>query len=130
MTKHIHSIDKHTSDPTTPYVEVEFGEQHLKLTFDYRALAFAEETLRKQGHKVNLLNALCDLNLTTVPVLFAAAAHHYQPEISLDYVLSKITAGNVVSAREAIVTAWYVSLPENQRPKLEPDVDPASGKAN
>lgn len=126
MTKNIQAIKNHSSDPITSFVEVEFGNQKLRLTFDYRALAFAEETLREQGHKVNLLNALCDLNLTTVPVLFTAAALHFHPEMSLDYVLSKITAGNVVSAREAIVAAWYISLPEDQRPKFEPDVDPAN----
>lgn len=130
MTKSIKTFKNPTSDPITSHVEVEFGDQKLRLTFDYAALAFAEEALREQGHKVNLLNALCDLNLTTVPVLFTAAALHYQPEITLDFVRSKITAGNVVSAREAIVAAWYVSLPEDQRPKFEPDVDPANVAKN
>jgi hypothetical protein len=115
-------------DPTSPPLTIQLGDQELKLTFDYAALAFAEEKLRQQGHNVNLLQALGDLNMNTLPILITAAALHYQPDTKLEDIRSKVTMGNLLAARDVVLIAWLAAMPESDRPKIEPDGDPANAE--
>lgn len=112
-------------DPTSPPVTIQLGDREYKLTFDLVTLTAAEQMMREQGHTVNLLNALGDINLSTLPVLLTAAALHYQPDTKLEDIRAKITMSNLISAKEVLIYTWLMSIPEADRPKLEPGDDPA-----
>lgn len=104
--------NKKKIDPTQPTTDVTLGDKTYTLCFNYRALAEAEAALRKQGHDVNLLAAMADLNFSTLPVIIAAGAHKHHPDVTLAEVEDHIHMGNVYEAAAAVQAAWLQSMPK------------------
>lgn len=97
-------------DPTIPDVSVEVDGSSYRLCFDFEALARAKAMLRKAGVEVNILRCLDfrEVDVDTLPLLFFAAAHRFQPELSYaeaQRAVSLRTAEGILSGIFAAYTA-------------------------
>jgi hypothetical protein len=100
------------ADPTLPSTPIEIGGKLFNLCFDFGALAEAEADFNRQGHRVNLLTALPELNLGNTRILFAASVHKYHPELSFDEAIALVHFRNVYQVVQTISQAWNEAMPE------------------
>jgi hypothetical protein len=101
-------------DPTLPKVELTLSGKKYYLCFTFEALALAESEFRKQGIKVNLIEALDLSSLDAsrvVPLLFAALITH-DPELTIEQAAKLVKLRNLPKIFEAIVQAYAASLAE------------------
>ena len=103
------------SDPTLPFTTLRIGDVDYKLCFDFNAIAEAEQKLiaaKLLKTTDSLLFMPWVLNLTSVPLLFAAALLRYQPDINLDEATAMVGWGNVIQVTNAVVKARDQFFPE------------------
>lgn len=104
-------------DPTLPKTPIIINDETYNLCFDFGALALAEAALNEQGHTVNLLAALPQLNLANTRIIFAAALHAFHPDIAFEQAVGMVNFGNVYLIAGAIADAWEASLPAPKQDK-------------
>lgn len=100
------------ADPTLPSTPIEINGVTYHLCFDFGALAEAEADFNRQGHRVNLLTALPELNLVNTRILFAASVHKYHPELRFEQAIALVTFRNVYAVVQKISEAWNEAMPE------------------
>jgi hypothetical protein len=90
-----------------PFYPVELDGKTYKLCFDMRELAKAEQELRREGHRVNMLLALNvgSLDLDAVETLFAATVRTYHPELKYDDAVALVTLRSVYQIATLILEA-------------------------
>lgn len=99
------------ADPTLPKTPIEIDGRTFNLCFDLGALAEAEMYFNQQGHDINLLRALPELNLSNTRIIFPCAAHKFQPSLGFIEGQSLITLKNVYAVATAIASAWQDGVP-------------------
>ncbi len=112
-------MKKTKPDPTQPDYELTLGDHTYSLCFDFGSLAEAESKFLRQGHNVNLLAALPELNLSSTRLLFAASLHKFHPEVKYEDAVAMVTLANVFSIAEAIANTWTKSLPQSPQVPVE-----------
>lgn len=110
------------ADPTLPRTPVALDGKEYMLCLDLNALAQAEADLSAAGHKVNILYALPELNLSSVRVLFLAGLRRFHPELSYSDVERLFSIQNVFAITEAVANAYRTSKPD-------PEPDPVVADA-
>jgi hypothetical protein len=116
MAKH-RKIANTVADQALAKTPIEIDGRTFNLCFDLGALAEAEMHFNQQGHDVNLLRALPQLNLSNVRIVFPCAAHKFQPSLGFKEGQSLITLQNVYSVAAAIAGAWKAAVPEAEAKK-------------
>lgn len=97
------------SDPTLPDVELILGGKTYHLSYDFNAIVKAE---KETG--VNLLTAVVgEINAQSLRGLLWASLLKDHPALTADEVGDFIQPTNIATIREAIVTAWFGSVPES-----------------
>ena len=115
-----HKVAGTPADPTLPKTPVTIDGKEYNLCFDLGALAVAEAALNAEGHNVNLLAALPQLNLANTRVIFAAALRTFHPNISFDDAVKMVSFANVYTIANAIAEAWQSALPGPETEKNAP----------
>ena len=105
------------ADPTLPKTPITIDGVEYNLCFDLGALAEAEAALNREGHSVNLLAALPNINLSNTRLIFACAIRKFHPLLAFDEAVALVTLGNVYAVATTIVEAWQAAMPE---PEPEP----------
>jgi hypothetical protein len=125
-TKKIHSVAGIPGkDPTLPKVPLELNGHTYFLTFDFNAIAVAEE---KTG--MNLLGSLDLQNLTVrqYRALLYSTMLKETPEITLEEVGNLVTLASIPAITLALIHAWTGSQPEVVKEKASakrPDEQPS-----
>jgi hypothetical protein len=102
-------------DATLPKIPVTIDGKTYDLCFDLGALAEAETEFRRQGHDVNLMDALPGFTLAQVRTLFPCALRKFHPDISFDDAQKMVTLPTLYVVAAAIGAAWQASLPESDK---------------
>lgn len=103
-------------DPTLPTKELTIAGKTYRMCLDLNTLAMAEEALQKQGHKVDLLLVLPQLNsLGAMRTLFATAIHRFHPEIPFEQAVSIPGLAELYEVRAAIAPLWEESMPTPEK---------------
>ncbi len=111
-------VAKATSDAGLGKTPITIDSKKYSLCFDFDAMAAAEIKLNMElsaagsEERVNLLIALAELNLSSVPVLFAAALKTFHPEIGFDAARALVRADNLYIVASTIQHAWGAAQPE------------------
>jgi hypothetical protein len=71
-------------DPTLETTEMTIRGKKFTLCFDFGALAEAERHFMIEGAQVDLMDALPQRSLWGSKIIFACAAHRFQPELSFE----------------------------------------------
>jgi hypothetical protein len=112
------------SDPTLAKTGIEIEGKTYNLCFDLGALAEAEAQFIREGHDVNLLRALPELNLSNVRIVFPCAIHKFHPDLSFKKAQALITLQNVYTVAAAVAGAWQSAVPEAPKEKVEAENPP------
>jgi hypothetical protein len=99
-------------DPTLPFTEIDILGTTYKMCFTFRAIAKANERLRKQGVVVNLLWALPSLTMEDIPVVLAAALGTFHPEMTFDEIVALLDWDTIFDVRDKIIEAWSAAYPK------------------
>jgi hypothetical protein len=95
-------------DPLLPDVELVLGGTTYHLSYDFNAICQAE---RVTG--VNLLSSVVgEISAASLRGLLWAALLKDRPLMTVEEVGGLIRPENIATIREAIVTAWFGSVPE------------------
>ena len=100
-------FDTSSIDPTLPQVTLTIGGKDRSLAFDYRAMCVVEKLTG-----VNLLQDSVEANFTLLGAMLFAALLHDDPELTLDEVGSWIHFKNAPVVYQALMSAWWGSLPK------------------
>lgn len=93
-------------DPTLPQVELVIGKTTYHLAYDFNAVVLAEKATG-----VNLLESVVgDISAVSLRGLFWAALLREHPEVTIEQAGSLIMPHNMMTIRQAIVTAWFGSI--------------------
>jgi hypothetical protein len=109
-----------TSDATLPRTHATVGGKTYDLCFDLGALSEAETQLCRQGHEVNLLNALPVQNLANTRIVFAAAVRKFHPELEFEEAQALLGLGDLYSVALLIQEAWNKATADPNAPKVPP----------
>lgn len=101
-------------DPTLPNVPLTIDGKEYFLNFDLGALAEAKRHFARQGHKVNLLIALSELDVDNLMVLFPCSLHKNHPEITFEEAQKMISFPVLFAISGAVYAAWERSMPANK----------------
>lgn len=97
-------------DPTLPNVDLTVGGTTYHLAYDFNAIVQAE---KETG--VNLLTAVVgEINAQSLRGLLWASLLKDNPELTLDQVGGFIKPTNIATIRQAIVTCWFGSVPDEK----------------
>lgn len=116
------------ADASMPKTPIQIDGKSYDLCFDYGALSEAETRINMElaaagtGERVNLLIALAELNLTSVPILFAAGLRTFHPEIEFVRARRMVRPDNLFLVAGVIQNAWKASTPEakSNPPEAQP----------
>jgi hypothetical protein len=108
------------ADPTLPSTSLEIDGITYSLCFDLRAMAEAQQYFKRQGHEVNLLQALPNIDLDSCLVIFPCIVHKYHPELSWDEAQKLITLATLYPIATKIGEAWQAGVPEKEAPEENP----------
>jgi hypothetical protein len=114
--------------PTLPFYPLELDGKTYKLCFVLRELAKAEQELRREGHRANMLLALNvgSLDLDAVETLFAATVRTFHPELrKYDDAVALVTLSSVYQIATVILEALVA---ENRGGAGKPIEGVASGE--
>lgn len=124
MTKHEHNhpiAGRPGEDPTLPDVSLVIGGQERHLCFDFEAICKVEQLTG-----LNLLkSAVSEVSATNLRALLYAALLRDDPALSLEQVSKWITMHNVANIHQALVTAWFGSVDQQESKDDEPGEAPA-----
>lgn len=98
-----------------PIVELNLDNVVYRLTFDFRAVADAEEAVNESrvgAGRVNLLVGMLMMTAATVPPLFWAALSTHHPEITLDDAGALVSPENVIQVVNALSKVYCLAEPE------------------
>ncbi len=96
------------TDPTLPDVTLEIGGRDRKLAFDMASILTVE-----QQTGVNLMAAaLTEVSATSMRAVLYAALLHDDPDLSIEQVGKWIDFRTTGVIQQAILAAWYGSLPK------------------
>lgn len=107
-------------DPTLPKVPIEIDGKQYFLSFDLGALAEAKWHFAKQGHTVNLLQALTALDIDNLMVIFPCAVHKHHPELSFEDAQRLLSIPVLYAVAAATAAAWRESMPKPAEKGGEP----------
>jgi hypothetical protein len=110
MTKR--KVENTTEDPTLSKTPVEINGKTYHLCFDLGSLAEAESHFKAQGHEVNLLRALPQLDLSNIMVIFPCALRKFHPDVKFAHAQSMVTLQNVYGIAAMIAAAWGEAIPK------------------
>jgi hypothetical protein len=97
-------------DPTLPDVDLILGGKTYKLCFDFNAICQAEKVAG-----VNLLTSVIgEITAQSLRGLLWASLLKDQPTITIDEVGALIRPTNIAVIRQAVVTAWFGSVPDEE----------------
>jgi len=98
-------------DPTLPDVELILSGETYHLAYDFNALVQAAEVTG-----VNLLTSVMgEITPQSLRGLLWASLLKDQPDITIEEVGALIRPHNIATIRQAIVTAWFGSMPDAGR---------------
>jgi len=104
MSNHVSGIAG--KDPLLPDVKLDIGGKVRQLVFDFNAICTVTSITG-----INLLEA--SVGVTDAPsmraLLFASLLHN-DPDLTLEEVGSWITMKNIVHVKQALLTAWFLSI--------------------
>jgi len=101
-------------DPTLPDGETEIAGEKFRLCFDFGALAEAKALLRKSGVELNVLRSLdfTALDVDTLPALFFAASHRFQPGLTWPRAQSLINMRTGARVVDDLAKAYIAAMSE------------------
>lgn len=114
------------NDPTLPKTPVVIGGTTYNLCFTFGALAMAEHTintaLRGSGSKeqVNLMEALSELGMYNVCVLFAAGVHQFHPQLGFEEARRLVDFSNYHAVAQAVIDGFAAAMPALETPADPP----------
>lgn len=111
-------------DPTLPRIEIEIDGKTYRLCFDLAALAEAKAHFAKAGHKINVLQALSELDVDNLRVLFPCALHKFHPEIGFEEAQKLITYRTMFEMSGAVLATWAACMPKRQETEGKPQDPP------
>jgi hypothetical protein len=108
------------ADPTLPSTPLEIDGKTYDLCFDMRAMAEAQQHFKRQGHEVNLLAALPNIDLDSCLVIFPCIVHKYQPDLTWEEAQGLVTLVTVYAIAAKIGEAWENATPKKEAPEVNP----------
>lgn len=124
-------VSAHRVAPLADDVPLTLNGKEYRLCLDFWAVREAEEELLRIGIKVDLLRALDfqTLGARSLPEVFFAALHHYQPELTFEDACELVSLESSVAIFEAVSDAYIVAMGVKNKTKNPPKADdPASSE--
>lgn len=99
-------FDTSLIDPTLPEVSITIGGKKRPLAFDYKSICIVEKLTG-----VNMLQDAVDADFSILCSMLYAACLPQDADLTLDEVGSWINFKNAPIVYQALMSAWYGSLP-------------------
>lgn len=99
------------ADPTLPKVPILINGAEYYLCFDFGALAEAKHHFVKQGHRINVMQAMLQVDIDNLMVLFPCAIHKFHPELSFEDAQKLLSLPVLFAVGTALADAWAQSQP-------------------